>query len=164
MIAVYTRFNTDPTVAFQSGTTEIALYTLPIEDYTEETRKAIDESLDVSSMEAIKQFGAGGATGWGKSSFISTLCASGDHCLKFRSIRDAQRRRARRSHDCAAGCVRVPDGRPSQEMEGQLRTYPGHERARGGRSPRYRHEVCYCAWRGIVCTGRGDLPCAVSRG
>jgi hypothetical protein len=66
---VYSRFNTDPAAAFQSGVTEIALYTLPTKDYTEETRNAIDEGLDVPSMEAIKQFGAGGATGWGELAF-----------------------------------------------------------------------------------------------
>lgn len=65
---MYARFNTDPAAAFQSGVTEIALYTLPTKDYKEETRNAIDKGLDVPSMEAIKQFGAGGATGWGESS------------------------------------------------------------------------------------------------
>jgi hypothetical protein len=74
-MTVYARFNTDPTAAFRSGTTEIALYTLLIKDYTEDTRKAIDESLDVPSMEAIKQFGAGGATGWGELPFKPALWA-----------------------------------------------------------------------------------------
>lgn len=56
--------NNDPAAAFQSGATEIALYTLPTKDYTDETRNTIDKGLDVPSMEAIKLFGAGGATGW----------------------------------------------------------------------------------------------------
>jgi len=46
--------------------TEVALYTLPTDVYTEETKTTLDRTMHVPSMKAIATVGKspGGATGW----------------------------------------------------------------------------------------------------
>jgi hypothetical protein len=65
---VYTRFTTDAAAAFEAPVTEVAFFTLPTDGYDEEAKTAIEDAMNMPSMQAVTTVGksSGAAIGWGE--------------------------------------------------------------------------------------------------